>query len=177
MTQAQWTWHLVPASTWRAANIIFDTDCVNQQSADTGSQLSHRTCWLGLQGETWHLWAQQAIPSIIPYRLYHNFKNYSCCAVLVEVDSRSHRSAELQEHKPWARPRSDQTRVRPELSIYSVERRTWHKFLYWKLEVFRKTLATIYLNIWYFLQTLAAKHFQSCLWIEAVSESWLYLNI
>ena len=32
--------------------------------------------------------------------------SHSCCAVLVEVDAHLHRIAELQEHKPWARPRS-----------------------------------------------------------------------
>jgi len=169
VTQAQWTWRLVPASTWRAAHRIFDTDWVNQQSADTGSQLSHRTCWLGVQGETWHLWAQQAIPRTIPYRLYHNFRDYSCCAVLVEVDSRSHRRAELQEHKPWARPRSrpdlqwakpvsdpGQTQIRPGSDLNCHNLQCWEANLtqvsYWQVDCSGKLLQLFNLifNVFWF---------------------------
>ena len=91
----------------------------------------------------------------MPYSLYRNFRNYSSCAALAEVDSRSHRSAESQEHKPWARPRSrpglqwakpvsdpDQTRrVRPELSQSTVLRGELATGLL-QVEVFSKILAT-----------------------------------
>ena len=57
----------------------------------------------------------------MPYSLYRNFRNYSSCAALAEVDSRSHRSAES----------SQSTVLRGELATGLLQ-----------VEVFSKILAT-----------------------------------
>ena len=91
--------------------------------------------------------------------------------LLVEVDSRSQCSAELQEHKPWARPRSrpglqwakpvsdpGQTQIRSGSDLNCHNLQCWEANLtqvsYWKVEVFRENSCNYLIKIFIFSGSL-----------------------